>query len=209
MGIDIDSKLIRMAWKNLHRYNHYGHFHVQLYVYLCVLLILYNCRDHFPALAPDGRPFPFSLTQSRDPVTFPLPVTTTAEERTGNADTEGQAKVGFPHNIEFIHVSTIIFMVTYTFFMYSLSFFFQGNYVPSSDSALDHQVPEYDVILALSLTKWIHLNWGDDGIKRFFRKVYLHLRPGGSFIVEPQPFSSYGKKKNVSVSSILDLCPES
>ena len=84
---------------------------------------------------------------------------------------------------------------------HSLSFS-QGNYVPISDSALDHTEPEYDVILALSLTKWIHLNWGDEGIKRFFRKVYLHLRPGGVFIVEPQPFTSYGKKKNVSVSIV-------
>jgi 7SK snRNA methylphosphate capping enzyme len=70
---------------------------------------------------------------------------------------------------------------------------------------LDHQEPEYDVILALSLTKWIHLNWGDEGMKRFFRKVYLHLRPGGVFIVEPQPFTSYSKKKNVSVRVVAHV----
>ena len=75
----------------------------------------------------------------------------------------------------------------------------QGNYVPANDSALDSVLPEFDVILGLSLTKWIHLNWGDDGIKRFFRKVYLHLRPGGRFIVEPQPLASYAKKKKVTV----------
>ena len=86
----------------------------------------------------------------------------------------------------------------------------QGNYVPPSDSTLGNVTPEYDVILGLSLTKWIHLNWGDEGMKRFFRKIYLHLRPGGKFIVEPQPFASYTKKKKVTVSqqlsAILCLC---
>ena len=55
------------------------------------------------------------------------------------------------------------------------------------------------MILALSITKWIHLNWGDVGIKRFFQKVYHHLRPGGRFILESQPFSSYSKKKKLTV----------
>lgn len=37
---------------------------------------------------------------------------------------------------------------------------------------------EYDVILALSITKWIHLNWGDEGIKRFFKRTWRHLNQG-------------------------------
>ena len=76
----------------------------------------------------------------------------------------------------------------------------QGNYVPKDAHSVDSQTEEYDVILALSLTKWIHLNWGDVGIKRFFQKVYRHLRPGGRFILEPQPFSSYSKRKKLTVS---------
>ena len=83
------------------------------------------------------------------------------------------------------------------FYLYILCF--QGNYVPETNESLESVRPEYDVILALSLTKWIHLNWGDVGIKRFFRKIYCHLRPGGRFIVEPQPFSSYARKKKVTV----------
>lgn len=78
----------------------------------------------------------------------------------------------------------------------------QGNYVPASDAAAVSQLPEYDVILALSLSKWIHLNWGDAGIQRFFKKVYHHLRPGGRFILEPQPFSSYAKRKKINVSEL-------
>jgi 7SK snRNA methylphosphate capping enzyme len=53
---------------------------------------------------------------------------------------------------------------------------------------------KFDVILALSVTKWIHLNHGDSGIKRFFQKCFSQLSPGGHFILEPQPFSSYSKK---------------
>lgn len=75
--------------------------------------------------------------------------------------------------------------------------------MPDNDGSAETQKPEFDVILALSLTKWIHLNWGDDGIKRFFKKVYHHLQPGGKFILEPQPFTSYSKKKRLTVSASM------
>ena len=91
----------------------------QVRVYLlsdnCRLLnnfVFCNSRDFIPALAPDGRPFPLSLTQCRDPVTFPLSLLTrrTPEEgegRKGEDDTgSGEQTEGrFPHNIKFIHVS--------------------------------------------------------------------------------------------------------
>lgn len=76
--------------------------------------------------------------------------------------------------------------------------FMQENYVLESDELVDLQHEEYDVIMALSLTKWIHLNFGDNGLKRFFRRIFKHLRPGGRLILEPQPWSSYKKKKKVS-----------
>lgn len=89
---------------------------------------------------------------------------------------KGAAKSGFPHNVLFM----------------------QGNYVLESDELLDLQKEEYDVVLALSVTKWIHFNWGDTGLKRFFKRVYKQLRPGGKFILEPQPWSSYKKKKKLT-----------
>jgi len=54
---------------------------------------------------------------------------------------------------------------------------------------------KYDTILCLSTTKWIHFNWGDCGIRRLFKKVYDSLRPGGYFILEPQDWRSYKKRK--------------
>ena len=40
-------------------------------------------------------------------------------------------------------------------------------------------MPEYDTILLLSTTKWIHLNFGDEGIKRVFKRIHAqnkHMR---------------------------------
>uniref|UniRef100_A0A0M3IG99 RNA methyltransferase n=1 Tax=Ascaris lumbricoides TaxID=6252 RepID=A0A0M3IG99_ASCLU len=76
--------------------------------------------------------------------------------------------------------------------------FRRQNYVLESDDCLNQVKEEFDVILALSITKWIHLNWGDAGLKRFFRRVFLQLRPGGLFILEPQAFRSYKKRAKIT-----------
>ena len=44
------------------------------------------------------------------------------------------------------------------------------------------------------MTKWVHLNWGDEGVKRLFHKCRDSLRPGGTLILEPQQWSTYKKK---------------
>ena len=108
---------------------------------------------------------------------------------------------------------------------------------------LETVTPEFDTIMCLSTTKvtidthmllpcacklnenfkfqWIHLNFGDEGLKRVFRRIYAQLRPGhshfqnklscnflggvwisclsgGTFILESQAFCTYRKKKKLT-----------
>ncbi|KAI9136852.1 Bicoid-interacting protein 3-domain-containing protein [Paraphysoderma sedebokerense] len=71
----------------------------------------------------------------------------------------------------------------------------------------------FDVVLALSITKWIHLHHGDAGIKEFFHTCYRLLKPDGSLILEPQSWNSYSKKigwspKFVKNYKTIQLKPE-
>ncbi|KAL2653300.1 hypothetical protein R1flu_021428 [Riccia fluitans] len=47
------------------------------------------------------------------------------------------------------------------------------------------------------MTKWVHLNWGDEGLVRLFAKIFHILRPGGTLVLEPQPWKSYQRKAHV------------
>ncbi|KAL6584575.1 hypothetical protein OROMI_003864 [Orobanche minor] len=65
----------------------------------------------------------------------------------------------------------------------------------------------------LSVAKWIHLNWGDDGVITLFWRVWKLLQPGGVFILEPQPWSSYYNNRKVSQTAAtnyknIQICPE-
>ncbi len=49
----------------------------------------------------------------------------------------------------------------------------------------------FDVILLFSVSKWIHVNFGDDGLRRTFKKIADMLAPDGIFVIEPQTWKQY------------------
>eukprot|EP01112_Ceratiomyxa_fruticulosa_P020714 TRINITY_DN7139_c0_g2_i4.p1 TRINITY_DN7139_c0_g2~~TRINITY_DN7139_c0_g2_i4.p1 ORF type:complete len:395 (-),score=89.96 TRINITY_DN7139_c0_g2_i4:183-1367(-) len=68
----------------------------------------------------------------------------------------------------------------------------EENYVQTES------IERFDTVLCMSVTKWIHFNWGDEGVKKLFQKIFSQLNPGGIFILEPQPWASYRKKHSLT-----------
>ncbi|KAF8434498.1 Bicoid-interacting protein 3-domain-containing protein [Boletus edulis BED1] len=57
--------------------------------------------------------------------------------------------------------------------------------------------PVYDVVIAFSITKWVHLHHGDQGLTTLFQRAHRVLKPGGALIVEPQAWETYGKARRM------------
>ena len=79
--------------------------------------------------------------------------------------------------------------------------------MPETDADLVNVSAEYDTIIAFSVTKWVHLNFGDQGLKRFFQRLYRTLHPGGKLVLEPQPWPSYRIKRRMTVRPSSSTSP--
>lgn len=75
------------------------------------------------------------------------------------------------------------------------------NFVPSLAVKNSNVLPPsvvYDCILLLSVSKWIHLTHGDEGLIQTFHKIYQQLPKGGVFVFEPQLWPSYSKSRKIN-----------
>jgi hypothetical protein len=88
----------------------------------------------------------------------------------------------FPHNTRFVHMN----------FVEEPPAAGQLGVGPATLAA------RFDVVCCFSTSKWIHLNWGDEGLQRLFVRAHACLRPGGLFLLEPQPWSSYRKRAGLT-----------
>lgn len=75
--------------------------------------------------------------------------------------------------------------------------FRQENYVGELKQIKNPSTETFDTIICLGTSKWIHLNYGDIGIKVLFYNVYQQLRTGGLFIFESQRYDTYKKKVKI------------
>ena len=71
-------------------------------------------------------------------------------------------------------------------------FFKQQNYVEQIFTE-EKDINKFDTIICLDTIKWIHLNYGDTGIKILFLNVYNQLKDGGLFLFDIADFSKYKK----------------
>lgn len=57
---------------------------------------------------------------------------------------------------------------------------------------------EYDIVFLFSITKWLHLNHGDEALLELFGRIHGLLAIDGYLVVEPQGWDNYGRavKKN-------------
>ncbi|GJN93268.1 hypothetical protein Rhopal_006315-T1 [Rhodotorula paludigena] len=72
------------------------------------------------------------------------------------------------------------------------------------NSEIESDREGYDVIVAFSVTKWIHLQSLNVGLLTFFRRCFDSLLPGGKLLLEPQPFSTYARSVRTAPQELQD-----
>lgn len=176
VGIDIDAKMVDMANRDMHLYLESDLIKRATEIRLEELKRL-ELRDDIELLSNSSEKEKSNeeqkLTSSLESNQYPISSYVSFGPL---ALSDSQNENTFPNNLIFV----------------------EHNYVPSSDDVVSRQKAHYDTILCLSVTKWIHLNYCDDGLKRFFKRTYNHLKEGGLLILEAQPFDNYNRRKRLS-----------
>jgi len=58
----------------------------------------------------------------------------------------------------------------------------------------------FDVLVCFNVTKYVHLNGGDDAVRRLLVRCYELLKPGGRLLLIAQPWPSYKKHRHLCLS---------
>ncbi|GAA5971463.1 hypothetical protein JCM11641_008361 [Rhodosporidiobolus odoratus] len=76
--------------------------------------------------------------------------------------------------------------------------FLAGDFMQEGWFPATFGTTRFDVVTLFSVTKWLHLWNGDDGMLQLFRSLHSFLPPGGVVVVEPQEWDNYKRavKKN-------------
>eukprot|EP01039_Chlorochromonas_danica_P007057 gene7057-7804_t len=69
-----------------------------------------------------------------------------------------------------------------------------------------HGDGRYDTVLCLSMTKWVHLNRGDQGLLELFGILQGLIKPSGRLILEYQPWKSYEKRRKTMTEAFQAIC---
>lgn len=69
-----------------------------------------------------------------------------------------------------------------------------------------HGDGRYDTVLCLSMTKWVHLNRGDQGLLELFGILQDLIKPSGRLILEYQPWKSYEKRRKNMAEALQAIC---
>lgn len=72
---------------------------------------------------------------------------------------------------------------------------FRSEDLVKKDGRTALEIGKYDVVICLSVTKWVHISHGDEGLKQFFATMKDCLKDNGCLILEPQPSRSYKKAR--------------
>ncbi|RZC36532.1 Bin3 and/or Methyltransf 31 domain containing protein [Asbolus verrucosus] len=71
---------------------------------------------------------------------------------------------------------------------YCLDFMDEGGRTFIKDYLKKQKLNKFDVVFCFSITMWIHLNYGDTGLKKFLEEI---CSLGNVIVVEPQPWKCY------------------
>ena len=72
------------------------------------------------------------------------------------------------------------------------------HFVQGDWPRMDPDPEGFDLVLCLAVSKWIHLNQGDDGLFLCLSRMASQLRPGGLVALEIQPWRSYEQARSLS-----------